>query len=209
MDSSTTTSSSSSFSTPNSRRGRGGKERLYTHNGKTPQPPEGGKWDPARLSNSNPAYVWLKTAIKEGHIDPSVLQPCDIYSNHKQLHRISPAKFPKFLQDIINEIEYEEPADPPTSFNMSDTGSYYNGTEPGSSVHPNSFDNTGLPEHINALVPQSAQCSSRHTQMHLPCDFYKYPGHIDVIVTCLEGMNASNTALKASPHSKTLQTDCL
>ena len=204
MDSSTTTSSSSSFSTPN-RQGRGGKERLYTHNGKTPQPPEGGKWDPARLANSHPAYVWLKKAIKEGHIDPLVVQASDIYSNHKQLHRIKPAKFPKFLQDIINEIEYEEPTDPPSTFNMTDTGSYYNGgTEPGSSVehHPDSFDNRGLPEHTNALVPQSEQCSSRHSRMHLPCHYFNYHGHIDVIFPCLEGMNASNTGLKASPHSR-------
>ena len=107
-----TTSSRSSNSTSTTLRGRGGSERLFTHQGIPPHPPTGGKWDAARLSPSNPAYVWLKQAIKDGLIDPSAVEACHIYSNNRQLHRISPAKFPKFLRDIIIEIK-EEPADPP------------------------------------------------------------------------------------------------
>ena len=72
------------------------RNNIYFHWRETPAPPENG-WQPARLNETNPAYLYLKDLILRGQIEPTT-EAHILYNTHPDLFIIAPKKFPSFLQ---------------------------------------------------------------------------------------------------------------
>ena len=63
------------------------RNNIYFHWRETPAPPENG-WQPARLNETNPAYLYLKDLILRGQIEPTT-EAHILYNTHPDLGRTS------------------------------------------------------------------------------------------------------------------------
>jgi len=83
-------------------------ERKYKHYGQTPQPPidsEGNvlKWTPARQSESNPAFKFLKAGLLDGSIS-HLAKPHVVYNLNPEFYVINPGKWPQFFVRAVKEV---------------------------------------------------------------------------------------------------------